>query len=120
VITIIKFQQPNGLNTMNQQELDLIVVEHGKWLLDSTKGSIADLYNADDKKWVCDGNYHQLTNIGSKKGVLELYSCGDLGWLIRRGCFTGSKQEFIDKVKETHKNNEHAVKYLALIDALCV
>ena len=89
---------------MKQSELDLIVIEHGKWLIDSSKGSRANLRNANlynanlsnanDQKWFCDGNFHQLTNIGSEKGVLEVYSCGELGWFIRRSCFTGSKSEF--------------------------
>ena len=174
---------------MKQQELDLILIEHSKWLNDSSTGSRADLSFTDlssanlssanlsyanlsyanlrsadlssadlrsadlsftdlssanlssanlsyadlrsanlsyanlsyanDQKWICDGKSHQLTNIGSEKGVLELFSCGDLGWLIRRGCFTGSKNEFIKAVSDTHKDNIHAKKYLALINALC-
>ena len=77
----------------------------------------AKLRDADDKKWVCDGSFHYLTNIGSENGALEL--CGDLGWLIRRGCFLGSKKEFIDAVTKTHGDNDHGKKYLLLIEALC-
>lgn len=97
----------------------MIVINHGKWLNSEEGGEKANLRGADDGRWECDGAYHHLTNIGSENGTLELYSCGDKGWLIRRGCFTGSKGEFIAKVKETHGDNKHAVKYLALIEILC-
>ena len=80
----------------------------------------ADLCGADlCEGYESDGNYHHITNIGSENGTLELYSCGDKGWLIKRGCFTWSKEEFITKVKETHGDNEHAVKYLTLVELLC-
>ena len=131
---------------MKQVELDLTISEHGKWLKDeggkraNLSGANlyganlhnanlygADLYGADlyganlndATPWKCDGEYHHITNVGSEKGTLELYSCGDNGWLIRRGCFIGSKVEFIAKVKDTHGGNEHAIKYLALIEILC-
>ena len=61
--------------------------------------------------------YHHVTNIGSENGVLELYDCEE-GWFIRRGCFSGSKAEFLAKVTETHGDHEHAQKYRQLIAAL--
>ena len=79
----------------------------------------ANLYGADGKELKCDGKYHHITNIGSESGTLELYSCGADGWLIKRGCFTGSKDEFLAAVYETHGDNYHARKYRAIIAALC-
>ena len=66
----------------------------------------------------CDGNFHHITNIGSERGTLELYSCGKDGWYIKRGCFSGSKQEFLASVNKRHGNNEHGRKYRAIIAAL--
>lgn len=72
---------------------------------------------ADDAK--CDGLFHHLTNVGSEGGVLELYSCGAYGWLVKRGCFVGSLQEFIEAVNKKHGDNEHGKKYRAIVSALC-
>ena len=69
--------------------------------------------------FVCDGDFHHITNIGSQDGTLELYSCGDAGCYIKRGCFGGSKQEFLDAVAKTHGDNEHGRKYRAIIQLFC-
>ena len=69
--------------------------------------------------FVCDGDFHRITNIGSQDGTLELYSCGDAGWYIKRGCFGGSTQEFLDAVDKTHGDNEHGRKYRAIIQLFC-
>lgn len=76
----------------------------------------ASLHGADFK---CDGEFHHLTNVGSENGTLELYSCGDSGWYVKRGCFSGTKDEFLTKVKQTHKDNEYAIKYNAIINLFC-
>ena len=60
---------------------------------------------------------HHITKIGSESGTLEIYQCTK-GWFIHRGCFSGSKDEFLAKVEETHGSNGHGLKYRALIDAL--
>lgn len=74
----------------------------------------------DDKgDWICDGKYHHITNIGREGGTLELYSCGEKGWLVRRGCFTGSKEEFLRAVSKTHGDNEHGKKYRTIVELLC-
>jgi len=79
----------------------------------------AYLYGADDKKIKCDGRFHHVINIGSECGILELYSCGADGWIVKRGCFTGSKDEFLAAVNKRHGENEHGKKYRAIIAALC-
>ena len=81
----------------------------------------AELYGTDLRgaNYKCDGNFHHITNVGSENGVLELYSCGSKGWFIRRGCFSGSKDEFLSAVSDTHGDNEHATKYRAIIDLFC-
>jgi uncharacterized protein YjbI with pentapeptide repeats len=80
----------------------------------------SDLEGADLENKKLTGKYHHIVNIGSENGTLEMYEVEeDCGWIIRRGCFTGSKQDFLDKVDETHGNNEHGVKYKKIIELFC-
>jgi hypothetical protein len=131
---------------MKQQELNLVIESHKKWIINNG-GERANLIGANLRganliganlmganlrganliganlrgaDYICDGNFHHITNIGSESGTLELYSCGEKGWLVKRGCFSGTKSEFLDAVKETHKDNEHAVKYMKIIELFCV
>ncbi len=75
--------------------------------------TIAENYNITEEN-----RFHHLTNIGSENGTLEMYLCSE-GWFIRRGCFSGSVDEFLEKVTGTHGDNEHAVKYRAIVEVLC-
>jgi len=84
----------------------------------SLRGAIMRQGSSTATTYICDGGYHYVTNIGSEEGTLELYSCGEKSWYIKRGCFKGTKEEFIAAVIETHGDNEHAKKYLAIIEAL--
>ena len=40
----------------------------------------------------------------------------DKGIFVRCGCFNGTIDEFVIKVKETHGGNEHAKNYLAIAE----
>lgn len=42
----------------------------------------------------------------------------DTGIFIRSGCFLGTLDEFINKVKETHIDNKHAKAYLLWVDII--
>jgi len=68
--------------------------------------------------WVLDGRWYHVVNIGSDSGTLELYSCGEQGWVVRRGCFQGSLSEFLMAVADRHGDNEHGRQYRAVISAL--
>ena len=65
-------------------------------------------------------NPHFISNIGSEQGTLELYPCENDTWYVKRGCFTGTKDEFLAAVEKTHGDNTHAKKYIGLIELLCV
>ena len=161
VKTLLRLNQmENGDRQMKQQELNLILEGHKKWLNNEggERANLcganlrdvglrgADLYGADlrdanlcganlrgadlcdanlrganlrDADYLCDGRFHHITNIGSENGVLELYSCGESGWIVRRGCFFGNVDEFLVAVDSTHSDNEHAIKYRAIIDLFC-
>ena len=55
-----------------------------------------------------------IDRIGSESGTLMVWNT-DKGVYLERGCFFGTLDEFTDKVKETHGNNEHAQIYRATI-----
>jgi uncharacterized protein YjbI with pentapeptide repeats len=54
-------------------------------------------------------------NIGSRGGYTTAYNT-DKGIYIKCGCFFGTTDEFVERVKETHKNNIHERNYLAMVD----
>ena len=79
----------------------------------------ADLYDANlTEGYKLSSNPIFVQNIGSESGVLALYQCEE-GWYITRGCFSGSREDFLAKVTQTHGDNEYATKYIALINILC-
>ena len=53
-------------------------------------------------------------NIGSRNGSTTIIHT-DKGIFVQCGCFKGSLDEFVAKVKETHKGNKHERDYLAMV-----
>ena len=51
--------------------------------------------------------------VGSRNDFLTAFKTKD-GYLIKVGCFVGTLEEFIKKVKEKHKENKIAREYLAI------
>ena len=84
----------------------------------------ADLYGADlrgadlGEEW---GKLEKNTDIfiagplGSRSGYTTFFHT-DKGIFVRCGCFRGTLEEFVAKVKETHNDNEHARNYLAIVE----
>ena len=56
-----------------------------------------------------------VSPIGSRNGCTTIFHT-DKGIFVQCGCFRGTLDEFAEKVKETHGDNEHARNYLALVD----
>ena len=56
-----------------------------------------------------------VSPIGSRNGYTTIFHT-DKGIFVQCGCFRGTLDEFAEKVKETHGDNEHARNYLALVD----
>ena len=52
--------------------------------------------------------------LGSRSGYTQLYRT-DKGIFVKCGCFFGTIDEFADKVKGTHGDNEHSKAYTRLI-----
>ena len=79
----------------------------------------ANLRSADlGKEW---GKLEKNTDIfiagplGSRSGYTTFFHT-DKGIFVRCGCFRGTLDEFVAKVKETHNDNEHARNYLAIVE----
>ena len=53
--------------------------------------------------------------LGSRNGYTTFFHT-DKGIFVRCGCFRGTLEEFVAKVKETHNDNEHARNYLAIVE----
>ena len=56
-----------------------------------------------------------ISNIGSREGYTNIYKT-DKGLYVQCGCFRGSLDEFVDKVKQTHQGNNHERDYLAMVE----
>ena len=56
-----------------------------------------------------------IGNIGSRCDCTTIYNT-DKGIYVKCGCFFGTIDEFVAKVKETHKGNEHERDYLAMVE----
>ena len=53
--------------------------------------------------------------LGSRNGYTTFFHT-DKGIFVQCGCFRGTLDEFVAKVKETHNENEHARNYLAIVE----
>ena len=53
--------------------------------------------------------------LGSRGGYTTFFHTNK-GIFVRCGCFSGSLDGFVAKVKETHNDNEHARNYLAIVE----
>ena len=79
----------------------------GAYLIGAYLGDWGELGNCEDV--LC------VSPIGSRNGVTTIFHT-DKGIFVRCGCFSGTLDEFVEKVKETHGDNKHAKNYLALVE----
>jgi len=56
-----------------------------------------------------------VSPIGSRDGSTTITK-GKKGDIVNCGCFTGSIDEFLERVTKTHGDNNHARAYRAMID----
>ena len=54
--------------------------------------------------------------IGSRNGTTTFFRCKDGKIYVSCGCFLGDLEEFSDKVKQTHGDNEHGRIYMLAIE----
>ena len=79
----------------------------------------ANLYGAtlDGKKLIGKRPIIQVGPIGSRSSYLVGYLVED-GIAIKAGCFFGTLEEFVERVKYTHDDNEHSREYAAAIEMI--
>ena len=66
---------------------------------------------------VCGANdWVEINNIGSRNSVTTFYRNKDKGISVSCGCFSGTLEEFVKAVKETHGDNQYAKEYMAAIE----
>ncbi len=57
-------------------------------------------------------HYLSVGAIGSRFDFTTFYRDAESGIMVSCGCFLGRLEEFKEKVKETHRDNKHALVYL--------
>ena len=75
----------------------------------------ADLTGADLGDWGKLQDILIIGPIGSRKAYTTYYKT-DKGIYVKCGCFSGTLDEFVAKVKKTHNGNTHERDYLALVE----
>ena len=78
----------------------------------------AKLFDADLWKWGKLSSPQDVLivgTIGSRNAYTTIYHT-DKGVFVQCGCFKGSLDEFITKVKETHSGTKHERDYIALVE----
>ena len=62
----------------------------------------------------------QVSNVGSENGVLVIATnCEGGKTFVSRGCFRGTKKDFLKAVEDKHGDNVHGVQYRKLMEVLC-
>ena len=59
-----------------------------------------------------------ISSFGSRNGHTTFFKCEDNTIKVVCGCFKGTLDEFRDKVKETHGDNQYAKEFLAIADVV--
>ena len=57
-----------------------------------------------------------LSKIGSRLGTTTVFKCADDTVKVTCGCFSGTLDEFAQKVEETHGDNQYGREYKAFIE----
>ena len=65
-----------------------------------------------------DADYLYLKGLGSENRNTIFFKCKDGHIHVSCGCFSGTIQEFENKVKKTHGDNKYAKEYLACIEVV--
>ena len=76
-------------------------------------------YTAEDLKHIAAPGYPLLifSGFGSENRTTYAFNCQDGIW-VRCGCFSGSLEEFREKVRERHGDTPFAIEYLAVADLI--
>lgn len=64
---------------------------------------------------VKNGTYFACDKIGSEKRKTYFFK-GDNGYFVRAGCFFGTFDEFVERVKKVHTGTKFEREYLAAVE----
>lgn len=78
---------------------------------------VYDAWVFDNAQVSGNADYICLKGFGSRNRNTTMFRTKGGNICVSCGCFSGTLQEFENKVKETHGNNKFAKEYLALIEA---
>ena len=77
-----------------------------------------DAWVSDDARVYDDAHYLTISPIGSERGVLTAFRQKDNSIMVRRGCFSGTIDEFESAVDERHGDSKYGDVYRALIPVI--
>ena len=67
--------------------------------------------------WVSgDADYLVIGPIGSRNDITTFFKTANNDIKVSCGCFTGNIEEFLEKVNETHGNNNYAKEYKTAVE----
>ena len=73
--------------------------------------------------WVCgdakvygNADYLVIGPIGSRNDITTFFKTANNDIKVSCGCFTGNIEEFLEKVNETHGNNNYAKEYKTAVE----
>ena len=79
--------------------------------------TISDKYELSNNAYVKSADdICYISSFGSKNRHTTFFRCKDNTIKVKCGCFSGTLDEFRDKVKETYGDNKYAKEYLLAID----
>lgn len=96
-------------------DIKLILEKYKKFLNGNSEVERADLTNAYLRDAYLTDKFYYIGNIGSRNSQTTVNLTKNIAWC---GCFTGTMEEFEEKVKKTHINNNYYYDYMDFIE-LC-
>lgn len=93
---------------------DAMVCGHARVFGDALVSGKARVYG--DAKISKTDHYMTAFPMGSRNDTTTFFRCADKSIKVRCGCFYGTIDEFVAKVKETHGDNKYAKTYLLLAE----
>ena len=70
----------------------------------------------EDAKIKSNNDFCSFINFGSANNETTFFRTKGNGVLVYCGCFSGTLQEFVDRVKETHKGTKYEKEYLTVVE----
>ena len=86
----------------------------GEWCSFGERCRFGKTCNFENER-VKNGTYFACDRIGSEKRKTYFFK-GDNGYFVRAGCFFGTLDEFVERVKKVHAGTKFEREYLAAVE----